>query len=161
MEEKFASTLKMFNIKLTKNLKNFWKKWPILKNKKIVGVKCDRSIADYQICCDITWRCKSVIKEAKSNYFFCLRKSLNNPAITLKKYWSILHIFLHKRKIPKIPLIRHKNTFLTDTLNSSFAKQFSLVETGSELTAYYLLIHHCLESVNLDPEKISFHYSCF
>ena len=138
-----------------------------IKKWKIVGVKCDRSIGDYQICRDITWRCKSVIKETKSNYFFCLGKSLNNPAITPKKYWSILHSFLLKRKIPKIPPIRHKNTFLTDTLvkvntfNSSFAKQFSLVETSNELTADYLLTHHCLESVNLDPEKIYFHYLCF
>ena len=88
---------------------------------------------------DITSRCKSAIKEAKSNYFSRLGESLNDPAITPKKYWSILHRFLHKRKIPKIPPIRHNNTFLTDTLvkantfNSFFAKQCSLIETGSEL----------------------------
>ena len=78
--------------------------------------KHDRSIADHQILRDITSRCKSAIKEAKSNYFSRLGKSLNDPAITLKKYWSILHSFLHKRKIPKIPTIGHNNTFLTDTM---------------------------------------------
>ena len=89
-----------------------------------------------------------------------LGESLNDPAITPKKYCSILHIFLHKRKIPKIPPIRHNNTFLTDTLvkanifNSFFAKQCSLIETGSELPAKYLLTHHRLESVNLDLAKI-------
>ena len=105
-------------------------------------------------------RCKSAIKGAKSNYFPRLGESLNDPAITLKKYWSILHRFLHKRKILKIPPIRRNNTFLTDTLvkantfNSFFAKPCSLIEIGSQLPAEYLLTHHRLESVSLDPAKI-------
>ena len=91
-------------------------------------VKHGRSIADYQILPDITSRCKSAIKEAKSNYFSRLGESLNDPAITPKKYWSILHSFLYKRKIPKIPPIRHNSMFLTDTMvkantfNSFFVK---------------------------------------
>ena len=48
--------------------------------------------------------------------FFHLGESLNESAITPKKYCSILHSFLHKRKMPKNPCIRHNNTFLTDTL---------------------------------------------
>ena len=85
---------------------------------------------------------------------------MNDPAITPKEYYSILHNSLHKRKIPKIPPIRPNNTLLTDTLikantfNSFFTKQCSLVETGSELPADYLLTHHRLESVNLDPAYI-------
>ena len=122
--------------------------------------KHGRSIADYQILRDITSKCKSAIKEVKSNYFSCLEESPNDPAITSKKYWLILHRLLHNRKIPKIPPIRHNNTFLTDSLvkantfNSSFAKQCSLIKTDSELPAEYLLTHHRLESVNLDPAKI-------
>ena len=90
----------------------------ILEKTKIYRryVKHGRSIADYQILPDITSRCKIAIKEAKSNYFSRLGESLNDPVITPKKYWSILHGFLHKRKIPKIPPIRHNNTFLIDTL---------------------------------------------
>ena len=77
----------------------------ILEKAKIYRryVKHGRSIADYQILRDITSRCNSAIKEAKSNDFSRLGVSLNDPGITLKKYWSILHRFLHKRKIPKIP----------------------------------------------------------
>ena len=84
---------------------------------------------------------------------------MNYQAITPKKYWLILLSFLHKRKIPKFPPIRHNNTFLTDTIvkantfNSFFAKQCSLIETDSELPADYLLTHHRLEPVNLDPAK--------
>ena len=122
--------------------------------------KHGRSIADYQILRDITSRCKSAIKEVKSNYFSCLEEYPNDPAITSKKHWLILHRLLHNRKIPKIPPIRHNNTFLTDSLvkantfNSSFAKQCSLIKTDSELPAEYLLTHHRLESVNLVPAKI-------
>ena len=123
-------------------------------------VQHGRSITDYQILRDITSRCKSAIKDAKSNYFSRLGESLNDPAITPKKYWSILHSFLHKRKILKIPPMRHNNTFLTDTMvkvntfSSFFAKQYSLIEPGSDLPADYLLTHHRLESVNIDPAKI-------
>ena len=85
---------------------------------------------------------------------------MNNPVITHEEYWSVLHSFLHKPKIPKITPIRHNKTFLTDTLvkantfNSFFAKPCSLIETGSQLPAEYLLTHHRLESVSLDPAKI-------
>ena len=71
--------------------------------------------------------------------------------------WSILHSFLDKHKIPKIPPIRHNNTFSTDILvkvNTFFWKQCSLIETDSEFPAEYLLTYYCLESVNLDPAKI-------
>ena len=133
----------------------------VLEKAKICWhyIKHGQSIVDYQILRDITSKCKNAIKEAKTNYFSCLGESLNDPAITPKKYWSILHSFLCKHKIPKIPLIRHNSTFLTDvmvkanTFNSFFAKQCSLIETGSELPADYLLTHHHLESVNLDPAK--------
>ena len=123
-------------------------------------VKHGQSIADYQILRDITSRCKGAIKAAKSNYFSGLGESLNDPAITLKRYWSVLHRFLHKCKIPKISLIHHNNMFLTDTLvkantfNSFSARQCSLIETGNRLPAEYLLSHHRLELVNLDAAKI-------
>ena len=41
-----------------------------------------------------------------------------------------------------------------NTFNSFFATQFSLIETGSELSVDYLLTHRHLESVNLDTAKI-------
>ena len=102
----------------------------------------------------VTIKCKSDIKEDKTNYFSRLEKFLNDLAITPKKY-----SFLHKYKILKIPLIRHNNTFLNNilvkanTFNSFFAKQYSLIETSSELHADYLLTHHFLEPVNLDAAK--------
>ena len=68
----------------------------ILEQAKIYRryVKHGQSIADYQILRYITSRCKSAIKEAKSNCFSRLEESLNDPAITPKKYCSILHSFL-------------------------------------------------------------------
>ena len=81
-------------------------------------VKHGRSIADYQILRDITSRCKSVFKETKSSYFSRFGESLNDPAITPKKYWSILHSFPHKHKIPKIPHIREDTLVKANTFNS-------------------------------------------
>ena len=115
----------------------------ILEKVKIYRryVKHGRSTADHQILHDITSRCKSDIKEAKSIYFSLLGESLSCPGITPKKYCSILHSSLHKRKMPKICLIRHNNMLLTDTLvevitfNSFYAKQCSFIERGSELPA--------------------------
>ena len=59
----------------------------ILEKVKIYRcyVKHGQSIADNQNLRDITSRCKSAIKEAKSNYFSRLGESLNDPAITPKK----------------------------------------------------------------------------
>ena len=60
----------------------------ILENSKIYRryVKHGRSIADCQTLREITSRCKSRIKETKSNYFSSLGECLNYPAITPKKY---------------------------------------------------------------------------
>ena len=105
-------------------------------------------------------RCKSAIKEVKFNYFFRLGESLNDSAITPKKYWWILHSFLHKQKIPNIPPICHNNMFVfnwylgkSEYLQLFFAKQCSSIETDTELLADYPLTHNPLESVNLDPVK--------
>ena len=100
-------------LKMTPKIKRI-----ILEKAKVYRhyVKHGCSIADYQSLRDIISRCKNAIKETKSNYFSHLGESFNDPAITPKKHWSILPRFLHKHKIPKIPSIRHYNTFLTDTL---------------------------------------------
>ena len=86
----------------------------ILEKAKIYRryVRHGRSIADYQTLRNTTSRCKSAIKEVKFNYFFRLGESLNDSAITPKKYWWILHSFLHKQKIPNIPPICHNNMFV-------------------------------------------------
>ena len=121
-------------------------------------LKHGRSIADYQILRDITSRCKSAIKETKSNYFSGLGESLNDPAITPEKYVDVKQ-FSIEGKNTKNSSQRHNNTFVTDTIvkantfNSFLANQCSLIERGSELPADYLLTHHRLDSVNLDPAK--------
>ena len=79
-------------------------------------VKHGPSIPDYQILRDITLRCKSAIKEAKSNYFCCLGESLNAQQLLLRNTSQSYIVYFHMRKISKIPSIRHNNTFLTDTL---------------------------------------------
>ena len=60
----------------------------ILEKAKIYQsyVKYGRNISDHQIPRDITSRCKSAIKKAKSNYFYHLGESLNNPVTTPEAY---------------------------------------------------------------------------
>ena len=60
----------------------------ILEKAKIYQsyVKYGRNISDHQIPRDITSRCKSAIKKAKSNYFYHLGESLNNPVTTPETY---------------------------------------------------------------------------
>ena len=99
----------------SKNSFGWLREWSLKKQESYAwskNLKHGRSIADYQILCDITSRFKSSIKEAKSNCFSCLRESCNYS----EKCRSILHRFLHKHKIPKISPIRHNNTVLTDTM---------------------------------------------
>ena len=56
-----------------------------------------------------------------------------------------------------LPYVTITDTLVkANTFNSFFAKQCSLIEIGSEFPAKYLLSHHRLESVNLDPAKILF-----
>ena len=113
----------------------------ILEKAKIYRryVKHAQRIADYEIFPGNTSRCKSAIKEVKSNYSSRLGECLNDSGINPKRYWLILHSFLHKRKISKIPPIRDNNMFLTDSLvkantfNSVFVKQCSLRQAVSYL----------------------------
>ena len=75
----------------------------ILEKAKIYRryVKHGRSIADYQILRDITSRCKTAIKEAKSNYFSRLGLSLNDPAITPKNTGQSYIDFCISSKFPR------------------------------------------------------------
>ena len=98
--------------------------------------------ADYQILCEITSRSKSANKEAKSNYYSRLGNSLNDPAITPKEYWSMLHSFLHKRKIPKIPPIHHNNTFLTGNQVKAYSL-FSCENFFQKANTSILIIYTC------------------
>ena len=47
----------------------------------------------------------SDVVTAKEKYLYSLGNKLNNPQTGAKSYWSILNIFLHKKKIPLIPPI--------------------------------------------------------
>ena len=115
----------------------------ILEKAKIYRryVKHGRNAVDYLNLRDITARCRTLIKKAKDGYFSRLGNTLNNPDIGPKKYWSILHCFLNKRKTPKIPPIRHNNAIVTNItekaniFNIFFARQCSLLETNSVLPA--------------------------
>ena len=107
-------------------------------------------------------RCEHAIKEAKENYFTRLGNSLNDPSIGSKRYWSTLKKFLDQRKCPKIPPIRDERNILksdvsekANLFNSFFAKQCSLIDTGSVLPPDKLLTNATLDGLEFDEEKVS------
>ena len=124
-----------------------WKKW--------------ENPADGQALDDIAKRCTQAINIAKENYFNRLGNTLNDPNIGSKKYWSTLKQFLNQRKTPKIPPIRNERNVLVSDIsekasvfNSFFAKQCSLIETGSVLPLERLLTNTSLENIEFDEEKL-------
>ena len=116
---------------------------------------------DGQALDNISQRCRLAIKEAKENYFNRLGNSLNYPDIGSKKYWSTLKQFLGTRKTPKIPPIRNDRDILTSDVsekanifNSYFAKQCSLIDTGSVLPPEQILTNLRLENLEFNEDKL-------
>ena len=66
-------------------------------------VKNHRTDIDRKCLYDIKSKCKNLISSAKESYYLSLGAKLCHPNIGQKRYWSIIHQFLNKRKIPKIP----------------------------------------------------------
>ena len=62
-----------------------------------------------------------------------------DPSTSPKTYWSVLKSFHNNEKIPYILPIFHENRFLTnfkekaDLFNCFFAKQWSIIDNGSEI----------------------------
>ena len=79
----------------------------------------------------------SLIKTSNQEYFLKTAKTLSDPSISSKTYWSILKSFLTSKKVPCIPPIFQENKFITDfkekaeLLNSFFTNQCSLIKSTS------------------------------
>ena len=105
-------------------------------------VKGGRTKYDKQCLHDITSISATMIKISKEKYLSLLGDKLNDPNIDTKKYWSILHFFFNRRKIPQIPSIFHNNTFVTNIpekaslFNELFANQCTVINTNSVLQIY-------------------------
>ena len=116
------------------------------------------------------------IDTSKQKYYSKLSSKLTNKNTNSKCYWSILKSFLNNKKIPCIPPLIYNNQFITDfkeeseLFNSFFAKQCSLIETGSKLPIQMLgRTNKSLNNVtfnegnilsiisNLDPNKAHGH----
>ena len=78
-----------------------------------------------------------------------------------KAYWSILKGFLMNKKIPCIPPILHESKFITnfkekaELFNSFFAKQCSILDTGSTLPpSLYRYTNNSIASMSFTSDDI-------
>ena len=123
-------------------------------------VKKGRRNCDYQSLNESCTRCKILINDRKIEYYKNMSDSLNDPGISSKKYWSILHRFLKKRKAPQIPPIRQNDILITDVskkancFNSFFANQCSLIPTDSNIPVQCFYTDKRKERALFDDEKV-------
>ena len=104
---------------------------------------------------------KILLEKSKRRYFFNLSKKLTNLKTSAKAYWSILKGLLANKKIPCIPPILHESKFITnfkekaELFNSFFAKQCSILDTGSSLPpSLYKYTNNSISFTYDDIEKI-------
>ena len=77
-----------------------------------------------------------------------------------KTVWSLIKTFLNNAKIPAIPPIYLNNIFITDfqekaiLFNDFFAKQCTLIDSGSTLPYFKLLTNNILEDVSFSEDDI-------
>ena len=82
----------------------------------------------------------SLIETSKPEYFSKIAKTLSDPSISSKTYWSILKSFPTGKKFPRIPPIFHENKFITDfrekaeLFKAFLTNQCSLIKNTSVLS---------------------------
>ena len=82
----------------------------------------------------------------KISNLWSLIKKLSEPSTSSECYWTLLKTLLNGRKIACIPPLFHDSKFITDfkekseTFNSFFAKQCSLIGNRSTLLSLFPLI---------------------
>ena len=101
------------------------------------------------------------IEISKKKYCFKLSRKLAFNKINPKCYWSILKGFLDNKKILCIPPLIHNNLFVVDfkgkseLFNSFFAKQYTHIETGSNLLSQILRRkNEFLKTINFTEDEI-------
>ena len=120
-------------------------------NKKIGALIQEKNLAFKNYCnnsSNITSKCclkylqthlNASIEVAKEKYYQNTVSKLMNTHKNFKIYWSLLKIFLNKKKILIIPPLFYENCFITDFKEKAqlfsifFSKQCSLIPNSSSL----------------------------
>ena len=133
----------------------------LINETNIASKKSKKSLNHQKRHKSLQRQLKILIEKSKRKYYFQLSKKLTNPETSAKTYWSVLKGFLTNKKIPCIPPILHDNRFVTnfkekaELFNSFFAKQCTILDTGSKLpTSRYCYTNNSLSFITFTDEDI-------
>ena len=87
--------------------------------------------------------CQKVVESAKLSYLAIMGNKLDNPRISQKSYWKIIHRVMNTCRAPNIPPLLINNQSILDCkakanhFNDFFAKQCKLIINNSVLPNFY------------------------
>jgi hypothetical protein len=143
---------------LTKNCKNFYKKYnrfynryarrgyPPAEKARVEALKNEYA---------------TMVTAAKDSYMKRLGSEVSNPRTGQKKYWTALKKLINKSISTVIPPILHDNTLVTDAhkkgviFNNYLKNQCTLLNTNSVLPAFERKTPHSISAINISQNQIS------
>ena len=102
----------------------------------------------------------SLILKAKEDYLKRQGAKLADPSTSRKTYWKIIHGFLNKCKVPRIPPLFFEGNFFTDCkqkatiFNKYFAKQCTPFLTDSILPNLVYLTNERFSSIEISQDEV-------
>ena len=104
--------------------------------------------------------CKEAVEFAKLSYLSNLGSKLNEPAITNKNYWKIIHRVMNKCRAPKIPPILKEGTFNLNCIdkaklfNEYFSNQCKLIVNNSSLPVFDYITDKRIDSIPIKDNEL-------
>ena len=102
-----------------------------------------------------------LVEDSQEKYLVNQGVKLSDIKTSISTYWAVIKTCMNKIKIPAIPPLLYNNAFVTDfqkkadLFNEHFAKQCTLLNTGSTLPVFVSLTDAKILNVTFDNNDIS------